>query len=120
MRGEDRQAGGGGDGGNGAIFNRNFVTCECHCQITVSYLQPLLSSKVKSLSALAVISHSGQERAEQLASRWNFCCNCELCSLPPEQLGENDVVRKEILELQREVEQWRAGSQHQSALQAAR
>lgn len=50
---------------------------------------------------------SGQEREERvraLASRYNFQCDCEVCSLTGEHLVENDKLRREILGLNNNME----------------
>jgi len=45
-----------------------------------------------------------EDRGKLLKARYNFQCDCKVCSLPPEQLQNNDKVRREILGLGNNLE----------------
>ena len=45
-----------------------------------------------------------EDRQKMLSARFNFMCSCEICSLPPDHLKENDKLRREILGLNNNME----------------
>jgi len=49
-------------------------------------------------------SAMGEERRKYLEARFNFQCDCKVCSLEDEDLKENEKLRKEILGLNNNME----------------
>merc|ERR1712130_10110 len=45
-----------------------------------------------------------EDRGKLLKARYNFQCSCKVCALPPEELQNNDKVRREILGLGNNLE----------------
>lgn len=58
-------------------------------EVTACYIDPLSMA---------------EDRQKMLSARFNFMCSCEICSLPPDHLKENDKLRREILGLNNNME----------------
>jgi len=58
-------------------------------ELTMCYIDPL---------------NSANDRKKLLTAKYNFDCMCKICSLPVNQLKENDQLRREILGLNNNME----------------